>query len=364
MIYHVQDTLVFFLPSFLLSCVYYRFLIEPYTVLDFLATFPYYLIRYHQIEGMGALRLLRFFRLFQLLRLKKYDLYLTTMFRVLIGSFQALHIYVLTLLFLAAVFGSVIFWFEKGEWEYTTELLETPGYAFIRVGADGYTKELSPFRSIPGSSWWFFVTATTAGYGDAYPTSTCGKIVAVFALLCGVLVIAFPVSVFSELWSKELEAMGELKNLYGQNGDVDDDDVDNDDDFDDDDFDDDISYQLSVERRAPVKFVSTTSEHNYLGSESDFVVDTTTSFQSMVNESYEKNSDGSVSDSVVKTTTTKTMTEIQKKDKPQLNYGSDSESSSPTDFSAQDVADLRRYVESIEDAQQKIRKILSKIESN
>lgn len=64
---------------------------------------------------MTALRLLRFFRIFQLVRLKQYDIYLTTMFRVMVGSIQAIHIYLMTLLFLAAVFGSVIFWFEKGE---------------------------------------------------------------------------------------------------------------------------------------------------------------------------------------------------------------------------------------------------------
>ena len=64
---------------------------------------------------MVSLRLLRFFRVFQLLRLKKYDIYLTTMCRVLLGSMKAIHIYLMTLLFLAAVFGSVIYWFEKGE---------------------------------------------------------------------------------------------------------------------------------------------------------------------------------------------------------------------------------------------------------
>jgi hypothetical protein len=36
------------------------------------------------------------------------------MSRVLVGSMKAVHIYLLTLTFLAAVFASIIFWFEKG----------------------------------------------------------------------------------------------------------------------------------------------------------------------------------------------------------------------------------------------------------
>ena len=42
------------------------------------------------------------------------------------------------------------------------------------------------------------------GYGDTFPTSTAGKYVGAAAMMMGVLVIAFPVSVFSELWSQEL----------------------------------------------------------------------------------------------------------------------------------------------------------------
>jgi Ion channel len=57
------------------------------------------------------------------------------------------------------------------------------------------------------------VTATTVGYGDSYPTTTVGKWIACIAMMMGVLVIAFPVSVFSELWSKELRLQGALDVL-------------------------------------------------------------------------------------------------------------------------------------------------------
>jgi hypothetical protein len=94
-----------------------------------------------------------------------------------------------------------------------TELMDPPGFAHVREASDGLTHELSPFRSIPSSCWWFMVTATTVGYGDIYPTSPAGKAIAALAMLLGVLVIAFPVSVFSELWSKELKAVGAFESV-------------------------------------------------------------------------------------------------------------------------------------------------------
>ncbi len=119
------------------------------------------------------------------------------------------------------------------------------------------------------------------------------------------------------------------------------------------DYDDDLSYHLSQEQRAPVKFVSTTSTHNIFGNDSDFALEKSNSVvSSIVHESNEIDSLGS-EDSFVK-----------RRKSQRGNAGSDSESSSPAEFTAKDVADIRRYVESIEDAQQKIRKILSKIDSN
>lgn len=53
------------------------------------------------------------------------------------------------------------------------------------------------FFTLPSFRRWFIVTATTVGYGDTYPITGQGKIIASFAMLLGVLVIAFPVSVFS-----------------------------------------------------------------------------------------------------------------------------------------------------------------------
>lgn len=81
------------------------------------------------------------------------------------------------------------------------------------MSIDGTNEEISPFSSIPIAFWWFIVTATTVGYGDYYPTSTGGHCVAACAMLAGVLVIAFPVSVFSELWSDELKEVKGFESM-------------------------------------------------------------------------------------------------------------------------------------------------------
>jgi hypothetical protein len=62
----------------------------------------------------------------------------------------------------------------------------------------------SPYRSIPSSFWWCLVTLMTVGYGDVFPVTPGGKVVAGITMVIAVLLLSLPISVigteFTQQW--------------------------------------------------------------------------------------------------------------------------------------------------------------------
>lgn len=63
-------------------------------------------------------------------------------------------------------------------------LLITVGSALILI-LEGNDPE-SNIRSASDAIWWVFVTISTVGYGDHYPVTTLGKLLATVIIICGV----------------------------------------------------------------------------------------------------------------------------------------------------------------------------------
>lgn len=65
------------------------------------------------------------------------------------------------------------------------------------------------FGSIPRAMWWSIATLTTVGYGDAYPITALGKLLAGFTALTGIGLIAMPTGILASAFSDALQRQRE-----------------------------------------------------------------------------------------------------------------------------------------------------------
>jgi len=204
-----------------LSYAYNRllYLLRFNVIIDFISILPLYLENAFagRLQGLISLRFFHVFRICFLCHiLGTHSLIVICLKNVLLKSVVSLKILFMFLGAGALLFGSMMYFAERGVWMYTDDT-DPPSFMYMRKSLYGDSWEPSPYVDIFISCWWFIVTVTTVGYGDVYPTSTLGRIIATLAMIMGLLVIAFPVSIFSDLWTNELH-----KIKIGSNDDVED----------------------------------------------------------------------------------------------------------------------------------------------
>jgi voltage-gated potassium channel len=68
------------------------------------------------------------------------------------------------------------------------------------------------FGSIPRAMWWSIVTLTTVGYGDVFPMTAVGRILAAITAVTGIGLIAMPAGIlaasFSDAMKRQRETAG------------------------------------------------------------------------------------------------------------------------------------------------------------
>jgi voltage-gated potassium channel len=62
------------------------------------------------------------------------------------------------------------------------------------------------FSSIPAAMWWAVATLTTVGYGDVYPVTTVGKLVASVIAVLGIGMFALPTGILGAGFVEELQS--------------------------------------------------------------------------------------------------------------------------------------------------------------
>ena len=58
--------------------------------------------------------------------------------------------------------------------------------------------------SIPAAMWWAIVTLTTVGYGDVYPVTVLGRMVASVTMVFGLMMLALPVGIVATAFAEEI----------------------------------------------------------------------------------------------------------------------------------------------------------------
>jgi len=175
------------------------FICERMNFIDLIGILPFYLeVMLYGLVALGmeypttavlVLRVMRLCRLLRLFRFAKYIKVVHTVMRALQQSSDAFFLLaffmILGLIFAGALMHSI----EQGDWD------EAMG-CFVRPERPDLG--CSPFQSIPHSFYWGVTTMTTVGYGDTYPVTPAGKVVATMTMILGLLAIALPVSMISD----------------------------------------------------------------------------------------------------------------------------------------------------------------------
>ena len=60
-----------------------------------------------------------------------------------------------------------------------------------------WTKD-TPFTSVPQSMWWCITTLTTVGYGDMYPVTVCGRLIAAATMMCGLVLFGMLMNIIGK----------------------------------------------------------------------------------------------------------------------------------------------------------------------
>lgn len=175
---------------FRLGCVTrpLRYATSFYGIIDLLAIVPTYLsVLIPGAQYLLIIRLLRILRVFRVLKLAQYLKEADQLTRALRASRRKITIFLVTVLTLVVILGSLMYLIEGEE---------------------------NGFTSIPRSIYWAIVTLTTVGYGDISPNTGIGQTLAAFIMIIGYGIIAVPTGIVTVELSRSVR--GEAPKVSGQ----------------------------------------------------------------------------------------------------------------------------------------------------
>jgi voltage-gated potassium channel Kch len=201
-----------------------EFVSDPLNIIDVLAVAPFYVVLATDL----SLHETRFLRVVRLVRIFKIGRYYAPLMLILTTFVRASGALLLCLFFIVSglvFFSSILWYLERGVWDvergcYVRQLCTSADRGVLDGdrGCFVYTDpRCSPFRSIPAAAWWAITTMTTVGYGDTYPVTPGGRVVAGVAMIAGIICVALPTTIlaveFADKYAKLMEARRNAEEL-------------------------------------------------------------------------------------------------------------------------------------------------------
>jgi voltage-gated potassium channel len=157
-----------------------KYMISPFALIDLIAILPSLLAGL--LPDLMLIRLVRLVRMMRIAKLIKSNRALTAFFIACRTSGSQLAASLMATLLMLFV-GAVLLYVAESE------------------------AQPEAFGSIPRAMWWSMATLTTVGYGDTYPVTVLGKLLASMVAILGISVVALPAGIIAANFSKQLENM-------------------------------------------------------------------------------------------------------------------------------------------------------------
>lgn len=190
-----------------------NYILSPINIIDALSILPFYAQLLSNSgansSSMSVIRVLRLARIFRILKVGKNSQGIVMLASTMIKASNALFLVAFFVTLGIVFFGSIIYFFEGGTFRVTSEY---PNGAYLVKSFEGGRYEETMFISIPVCMYWAVVTSSTVGYGELAPTTTGGRIVACICMYYGVLLMALPITVIGNNFSKEFEKYNNAKD--------------------------------------------------------------------------------------------------------------------------------------------------------